>query len=732
MPKQKFLSSGTCSSASTVYINVCAFSGTSISLEPVPPLGLAGNFRKMYVKLVSDPDSGSSAKGYVFTLRKNKVDTVVTTTILSSTASFQNSYTGADVHFTATDTVSLSVVRSSTPANSPAFSVILEFEADAGDGSTTLLSGFHGNLSSTTGQYAPIAGEESGNVTEGIQYVVIPMSGTITSFSANVVVAPGGTATRVYTLRQNASSVGTTISYSSGTSGIITQSQSLTVSQGDRFTILSTVANSPAASAGGFSIIFKPTTSGQFIIPMNVVTALSNSASSYTGIAGINTTASSTETIQNIATADFSLQGWTAYLLNTPGGGAKKWTVSLRENGGAAPTTYSTDMTTIGPTTSASTNYVIPTNYNLYDTIIVPTSTPTGSRIAISYIGFSGVNNVVVTLVDLFFTKDFILPGPFSIFHIQVGKKLNDSITIGDLLLKDSKKYLYDIVVITDVILKRVTGKKLQDSIVVTDNSLLRRINKKLKDSVVIGDVLLRKIGKKLSDSVSFLDVLNKETIRTFIEDVVISDILNKLIKKKLQDSIVIQDLLYKGYGKRLNDVIVVSDLLNRRIGKKLLDSVAINDRLSKRSIKFLKEQISLFDLLSVITLEVIQLIEQIVFTDSLTKVTKKKLQEDISLSDFLKRRTGKKLQDDIILSDLLTKQTVKILREQFTLIDLLFVLLPVFILQLFEQIVITDILHKGTKKIFNESITLIDTVIRQLNPIVTKCKQFGRWLGGW
>jgi hypothetical protein len=304
---------------------VCSFSGTSLSAEPVPPLGLAGNFRKMYVKLVSDPDSGGSSNGYTFTLRKNKSNTGVATTILSSTSSFQNAYTGANVHFAATDTVSLAISKSGSPANSPAFSLIIEFEPDAEDGSTVLLSGERSNLSTANNVFCAIAGEQGVNTVETGLYVVMPMAGTITGFNVNVVTAPGGTATRTFTLRQNASSVGTAITYSSGTSGIQSQSESITVSQGDRITILFNTANSPAASAGGFSVVFKPTTTGQFVIPFNSASnILTNSVSNYIELSGTASTIGSTETLQNIFTADISLAGWTAYLSTTPGGGAKK------------------------------------------------------------------------------------------------------------------------------------------------------------------------------------------------------------------------------------------------------------------------------------------------------------------------------------------------------------------------------------------------------------------------
>jgi hypothetical protein len=359
---------------------------------------VAGNFRKMYAVLLTDPDSAASSNGYTFTLRKNGVATAATVTILSSTSSFEASYAGADVHFAAGDLVDYEQDVVGSPANAPLASFIIEFQSDSGGGyyKTILTSGIKGaSLTATGAQFLSAFGQLAQNATEGNTYTVVPMAGTITSFSSQLTTVPGTSNSRTFTIRQTSggstSSVGTAITYSAAQNGVHTQTQSISVAAGDLIDYQEDVTGTPATSKAGFSLVFEPTTGGQFIIPSSypLGSILSASATRYVGLSvGAGAVETTEANAKQVVTADFSLNGWTAWLDVSPGGSGKTYTVDLRRNAGAPSVTYSTGITAGGVTSSASTSYSIVANWDLLDTRVVPSSTPTAAHMVISYVGY--------------------------------------------------------------------------------------------------------------------------------------------------------------------------------------------------------------------------------------------------------------------------------------------------------------------------------------------------------
>lgn len=374
----------------TRYTNPSGGSTTLSSGTMVTPMPTAGSFQKLYVYLSGDPDSGASANGYSFTLNKGGSATSITVNVLSSTSGFHSAYTSSPVHFNTGDLITLVQAPVGTPANLVNFSAEIEFQGDT-TGETILLGGINGNaLSATTNEFVPVYGEKNVFTLESEYWSVFPVAGTITKFSTNLTTVPGGTGTRTFQLRQNAGNIGTTITYTAAQSGVQSQAQSISVSAGDRIDIESNTTNSPATSTAGWGLVFVPTVTGQFIIPVTATSTLSASATRFMPIAGISITPGATETsvnLQNAVTADFSLNGFVAFDDANPGGGVKQYTLSLERNAGAAGTTYSTVMNSAGPTASATTNYPIVANYDLLGIKIVPSGTPTVARTAISFIG---------------------------------------------------------------------------------------------------------------------------------------------------------------------------------------------------------------------------------------------------------------------------------------------------------------------------------------------------------
>jgi len=481
--KTKLMTSSQISATSTKRYTIPS-GGDLSTVDAQSPMPTAGNFRKLFVQLLSDPDSGGSSNGYVFTLQKNHGDTGITVTILSSTTNFQASYSGADVHYAKGDTVSLAFVTSGTPANAPRWTSAIEFQGDLNHES--ILLGGVISLTGTTATFASLTGDKANGATENQMYTLFPMAATITGLSVRLATVPGSTKDRTFTLRQTTSGtttagvlsigryvsglsptgaaattctlgtfngggtaatatvaltstntiaagapivvtaagsgytsaptsataadgtatncagtavlvtmvtgdVGTAITYGAAESGVKNVTLSIPVVAGDMFDIRSDSTNTATASVTGFGLLYTPTTNGQFVIPYAAMsaTALSTSAVRYVPLyanGGIGITATEVNT-QTVTSADFSLNGWTAWLDTHPGGGTKKYTPSLRRNVNPAGTTYATDMTTQGPVTSATTNYPIVADYDLLDTVVTPANTPTAARITMSYIG---------------------------------------------------------------------------------------------------------------------------------------------------------------------------------------------------------------------------------------------------------------------------------------------------------------------------------------------------------
>ncbi len=226
------------------------------------------------------------------------------------------------------------------------------------------------------------------------------MAGTITGLATNLNTVPGGTATRVFTLRQttgsgagSASSVGTAITYTAAQNGITIQSESISVAAGDRIAILHNTTNTPTASLIGWGIVFKPTTIGQFILPTAIAgTALGNAAANWTKMSGGAAEPNVTETVGQMVTSnDFSLKGFTMCALASPGVSPRAFTLSLRNNGADASTTYATDINAAAfcPVTSVATVYPIPANFDLLGTQSTPSgTTPTAVKVMVSWIGY--------------------------------------------------------------------------------------------------------------------------------------------------------------------------------------------------------------------------------------------------------------------------------------------------------------------------------------------------------
>lgn len=393
--KQKWYGGGgglVLSTTTTYYFNLCSPASHNSSASSIPIAAASGNMRKLTVQLEGDPDTGGSAKGYIFTVYVNGSPTAETVTILSSTSGWQATYVGADVAFTKNQTLGLQAAPTGSPANIPQFSFSLELECTTSNTSIYSGSGFTGS-SVTETRYMPPVGDLSPITTVNRTLMVFSVAGTIPGFSGMISAAPGTTSVRYLKLQKftgagdgTASYGDTTMTWTSAVTGAqdLTFSTPLSIAAGDRINFeWSTNGTAPASAYQSASIIFKPTTDGLFMIPFGAAgTVTSSSSTNYQTVAGSFNGMSSTQALRHqILSNDITLKGLTVWLDGALSSGS--WTISLQHpDATPASVPYSTSISAQGPTSATPADYDLSGNgaYDIYSVKTVPSSPNTTLR----------------------------------------------------------------------------------------------------------------------------------------------------------------------------------------------------------------------------------------------------------------------------------------------------------------------------------------------------------------
>lgn len=383
---------------------------TLSSVEFTDVVPTAGTFRKLYVRLSGDPDSGGSANGYTFTVRTatgagSMADTSLTVQILSSTSNFRNSDTSHEVTVSAGDRIDMSIVPTTpNPANAVRFSFIVEFESSTANETILLGDSMGSSIGTVTPIYIPVGGQQNPNATENQTYTIFPCAGTITQFYGRLVTAPGSGYTRTASLSCNGtgSCTGGTALNWANVSGNQNHSQDISISAGDVVDVAWTYTGgvSPASGSGFVGIIFKPTTDGQFVIPLSAsAIVLQTSGTDYLPIASSDQTRDGTESdTVNIGWNDFAIIGVYGLLDVAPGNGAgtQSYTFSLRKDSGDPSSPFSFVISESATTGHNTTDTALTlAQWSLYDTKIVAAGTPTAGRFTASCIG--STSNAVIS-----------------------------------------------------------------------------------------------------------------------------------------------------------------------------------------------------------------------------------------------------------------------------------------------------------------------------------------------
>jgi hypothetical protein len=246
-----------------------------------------------------------------------------------------------------------------------------------------------GNLgTATTSVYAPIFSDGTvGDTATEIQGTYLsPMAGTITSGSCSLGI--GNSRSVAFNQNGSANSTAGTPTWSNTTGLKSFGTGSSSVAQSDYLDLDWTASGSSITnSQADWACLFTPTTAGQFPIPSQTRTNFySTSTTWYNRFAGTAVPSTSESAFQAMLTADLHLVGFCASSSTSGPTNSKYYTFSLRENAAVAPTTFSTALQASGTISASSaacssghSHYSIPANYDLYDTSVAPTASPTGS-----------------------------------------------------------------------------------------------------------------------------------------------------------------------------------------------------------------------------------------------------------------------------------------------------------------------------------------------------------------
>jgi hypothetical protein len=324
---------------------VCCAGATPTSTESARLIVVPAAFtmKNLYVSVSAAP---SGVAQYVYTIRKNQVNTALSVTISGSNTSATD--TVDSVSFAAGDTISLSMTPTGTPT-APA-STTWNFLSDSGGTHFSLLLGAAHTttgLSTSASSFATLPGASnsaaSWSATEALQEFVCPTAGTINNLYVITDTAAGSAKSYAIALVKN----GTASSLSATVTGTSTKTandttHSVSVAAGDTLSIIATPTSTPTVGRYSWGFEFTPTNPGESITGFGSGNAPSVSATQYELPLSLgNNGWNSTESSRQLSIGTCTVTALYALLGTAPGSG-KSRSITLRQN--AANTTATTTI----------------------------------------------------------------------------------------------------------------------------------------------------------------------------------------------------------------------------------------------------------------------------------------------------------------------------------------------------------------------------------------------------
>lgn len=227
------------------------------------PFAAAGTLSNLNIRVNSAP--GGSAQ-YVFTIRKNGVDTGLTVTVSGANTSATDSTHSVAV--AAGDLISISSTPTTTPTSPTTVAISVAFTPTTAGDCVFGMGATSANGSLSVQNYATTQGTGfswvDSSQESNIRTYAYPCY--LKSFYASLETAPGGAASVTYTIRKNRvnTTLTTTISAAATTGNV---SAVVQLSEGDVITMGSLPAGSPAASNKTFGYCLNFTQAQGFYMP---------------------------------------------------------------------------------------------------------------------------------------------------------------------------------------------------------------------------------------------------------------------------------------------------------------------------------------------------------------------------------------------------------------------------------------------------------------------------------
>lgn len=353
----------------------------------------SGEIKDLRISMKADVDNGGGTQSIKFTVRVNEAEpgTTANCTVTEGVQSGTKCQGSDATTITAGDFISVE----SNPNNTPFDSAVhwsATWNPTTADESVMTGRSQGADLATSGTEYLCMAGAGGPDSTEFDCTFIAPTAGVFKSFYAALGTAPGGSATRVFTFRDDGASDSVVITFGSGETADNNTVDEISASAGDLFVLVSTVTGTPAASKAWYAIVFDPTIEGEWIIANSSQNNLNISATEYQQLNMGRTNWNGTET-NRLALAqtgsfadDMIIKNIYVELENDPGATGDIFTFNLRAN--SADVTAELEAICDGVQTCNAAATVTISDDDLMGTQVVPTSSPTIGSAMISYTGF--------------------------------------------------------------------------------------------------------------------------------------------------------------------------------------------------------------------------------------------------------------------------------------------------------------------------------------------------------
>lgn len=334
-------------------------------------IATGGTINNLYVQQQTAPGAGTTR---TYTLRVNGADTALTCTV-SGTGTTASDTTHS-VSVSAGDSVCLGVTETGGPTLAQGnIQVIASFNSTSAGESVWMGTSDGNDLSTTSTDYiAPVYGGAS-TATEANVTMTMPTAGTLSKFYGKLDVAPGGGATRVFTLRKNGADTALTFTFGAGDTSKNDTTHSVSYVAGDTISISMAITGTPAASKAWFGLLWTPTISGECVLQALSSSSPSNTATRYNVVDGSASWSTSEAGVQSYTIAGV-LKKLYVNLTTAPGAGKSRAFRSRVNTANGNLLVTIADTATSGSDTSNSDTVSL---LDLINFVTTPTGTPAGA-----------------------------------------------------------------------------------------------------------------------------------------------------------------------------------------------------------------------------------------------------------------------------------------------------------------------------------------------------------------